>query len=119
MIKKAGVQDHVEYRGELLAELFLQELNPLFIAKSAEPRAYDFVVGFTNEEKDRRMQGETASEAIHELSIRNLPWTVEELKGGKAQKPRACKALGTSARTEPLGFAVGGGCETCDRIDLD
>ena len=38
-------------RGELLAELFLQDLNPEFVARStADDFAFDFLVGFTNKE---------------------------------------------------------------------
>jgi hypothetical protein len=41
----------VAHRGELLAELFLQELNPVFVAKSTQDVGYDFVAGFTNRQK--------------------------------------------------------------------
>lgn len=35
-------------RGELIAELFLQELNPSFVAKPTSDFGYDFFVGFPN-----------------------------------------------------------------------
>lgn len=35
-------------RGELLAELFLQELHPEFVARPASDLGYDFFVGFSN-----------------------------------------------------------------------
>ena len=35
-------------RAELLAELFLQELQPLFVAQSTGESGYDFFVGFRN-----------------------------------------------------------------------
>ena len=35
-------------RGELLAELFLQELGPEFVARPAADLGYDFFVGFEN-----------------------------------------------------------------------
>ena len=35
-------------RAELLTELFLQELQPLFVAQSTEESGYDFIVGFRN-----------------------------------------------------------------------
>lgn len=38
----------VSRRGELLAELFLEELNPEFMARSPDQFGYDFLVGFPN-----------------------------------------------------------------------
>jgi hypothetical protein len=38
----------VARRAELLAELFLQELEPEFVAKSSADFGYDFLVGFRN-----------------------------------------------------------------------
>jgi hypothetical protein len=35
-------------RGELLAELFLQDLNPEFVAQTTKDIGYDFLVGFPN-----------------------------------------------------------------------
>jgi len=35
-------------RGELIAELFLQDLNPSFVAKPTTDFGYDFFVGFPN-----------------------------------------------------------------------
>lgn len=35
-------------RGELMAELFLQELNPTFVAKPTTDFGYDFYLGFQN-----------------------------------------------------------------------
>ncbi|MCP4399841.1 MAG: DUF4365 domain-containing protein [bacterium] len=35
-------------RGELLAELFLQDLNPSFVAKPTPDFGYDFFIGFPN-----------------------------------------------------------------------
>jgi len=40
----------VERRGELLAELFLQDLNPLFVAQPTDDIAFDFFVAFENPE---------------------------------------------------------------------
>jgi hypothetical protein len=37
-------------RGELIIELFLQDLEPAFVAHSTLDFAYDFYVGFTNSE---------------------------------------------------------------------
>ncbi|MFP4031337.1 MAG: hypothetical protein ACLFRG_05275 [Desulfococcaceae bacterium] len=43
--------EHVGRRAELLAELFLQELEPEFLAKApSENFAFDFLIGFLNEE---------------------------------------------------------------------
>lgn len=36
-------------RGELLVELFLEELNPAFLVQSTEDFAYDFLAGFANQ----------------------------------------------------------------------
>jgi hypothetical protein len=42
----------VERRGELLAELFLQELEPAFLTRATPADfTYDFLVGFTNTQK--------------------------------------------------------------------
>jgi len=35
-------------RGELIAELFLQDMNPSFVAKPTSDLGYDFLVGFPN-----------------------------------------------------------------------
>ncbi len=35
-------------RSELLAELFLQDLNPRFVAKAPDDFGFDFIVGFSN-----------------------------------------------------------------------
>jgi hypothetical protein len=35
-------------RGELLVELFLEELSPAFLVQSTEDFAYDYLAGFTN-----------------------------------------------------------------------
>jgi len=35
-------------RGELIAELFLQDLNPSFVAKPTSDFGYDFFIGFQN-----------------------------------------------------------------------
>ncbi len=35
-------------RGELITELFLQDLNPSFVAKPSSDFGYDFYVGFQN-----------------------------------------------------------------------
>jgi hypothetical protein len=41
--------DQIGRRGELLAELFLQELEPEFVAQAtAEDFAFDFLIGFAN-----------------------------------------------------------------------
>jgi hypothetical protein len=43
--------EQVGRRGELLAELFLQELEPEFLAKApSENFAFDFLIGFLNED---------------------------------------------------------------------
>ena len=39
---------YVERRGELLAELFLQDLKPEFVARATADVGYDFLVGFRN-----------------------------------------------------------------------
>jgi Domain of unknown function (DUF4365) len=44
-------KSHPEYvgrRGELLAELFLQDLKPEFVARATGDVGYDFLVGFRN-----------------------------------------------------------------------
>ncbi len=38
----------IDHRGELIAELFLQDLNPSFVAKPTSDFGYDFFVGFPN-----------------------------------------------------------------------
>ena len=38
----------ISRRGELLAELFLQDLHPSFVAKPTADFGYDFFVGFPN-----------------------------------------------------------------------
>lgn len=38
----------IGHRGELLAELFLQDLNPSFVAKPTSDLGYDFFIGFPN-----------------------------------------------------------------------
>ncbi|NET58892.1 MAG: DUF4365 domain-containing protein [Symploca sp. SIO2E6] len=38
----------VGHRGELMIELFLQDLEPGFVAQSTSDFGYDFFVGFTN-----------------------------------------------------------------------
>ena len=40
--------EFVGRRGELLAELFLQDLKPEFVAQAAGDVGYDFLVGFRN-----------------------------------------------------------------------
>lgn len=40
--------DYVTRRGELLAELFFQELEPEFLVRSPADFAYDLLVGFRN-----------------------------------------------------------------------
>ena len=39
---------YVARRGELLAELFLQDLKPEFVARATRDVGYDFLVGFRN-----------------------------------------------------------------------
>ena len=51
MISQKNAKNHVAFRAQLLAELFLQELNPLFVGKPADPADYDFVISFKNQEK--------------------------------------------------------------------
>jgi hypothetical protein len=36
-------------RGELMAELFFQELNPVFVSRPTDDVGYDLLVGFRNE----------------------------------------------------------------------
>jgi hypothetical protein len=48
MNKTRSRNEAVGRRGELLAELFLQELEPEFVARSTPDFAYDFLVGFRN-----------------------------------------------------------------------
>lgn len=43
-----SVQKSIYRRGELLAELFLQELDPDFVAQPTGEFAYDFFVGISN-----------------------------------------------------------------------
>lgn len=38
----------VEHRGELMAELLLQDLRPTFVARAARNLGYDFFAGFPN-----------------------------------------------------------------------
>jgi len=40
----------VDRRGELIVELFLQDLEPAFVAQSTLDFGYDFLVGFINAE---------------------------------------------------------------------
>jgi len=48
---QAEDQKNTWRRGELLAELFLQDLNPEFVARSTdEDFAFDFLIGFANKE---------------------------------------------------------------------
>lgn len=39
---------YVARRGELLAELFLQDLNPEFVARPTDDLGYDYLAGFRN-----------------------------------------------------------------------
>ena len=48
MSDKSSRADLVARRGELLAELFLQELDAEFIARPATDFGYDFFIGFKN-----------------------------------------------------------------------
>jgi hypothetical protein len=48
MTKTISRSELVSRRGELLAELFLQELQPEFIARALANFGYDFFVGFRN-----------------------------------------------------------------------
>src|SRR5688572_9816621 len=52
MTDKNSRSELVERRGELLAELFLQELDPVFLSRPTSPAdlGYDFLVGFVNSE---------------------------------------------------------------------
>lgn len=38
----------IERRGRLIAELFLQDLNPSFVARPTSDFGYDFLIGFPN-----------------------------------------------------------------------
>ncbi len=44
----SSIPSIVGRRGELIAELFLQELNPSYVAQSEPDFGYDFFVGFPN-----------------------------------------------------------------------
>ena len=48
MSKTSPQNDIVHRRGELLSELFLQDLNPEFLARSSANLGYDYLVGFRN-----------------------------------------------------------------------
>ena len=48
MNQTRGKNETVARRGELLAELFLQELEPEFVARPTADFGYDFLVGFRN-----------------------------------------------------------------------
>ncbi len=50
MSTKNSHSQMVGRRGELIVELFLQDLEPAFIAQSPPDIAYDFFVGFPNSE---------------------------------------------------------------------
>ncbi len=45
---KKQKDNFIRRRGELFAELFLQELNPFFILSQQVDSSYDFLVGFPN-----------------------------------------------------------------------
>ncbi|MCP4700821.1 MAG: DUF4365 domain-containing protein [Gammaproteobacteria bacterium] len=48
MNSKQSKAEIIERRGELIAELFLQDLNPSFVAKPTTDFGYDFFIGFPN-----------------------------------------------------------------------
>jgi hypothetical protein len=48
MNRTRSKNDSVGRRGELLAELFLQELKPEFVARPSDDFVYDFLIGFQN-----------------------------------------------------------------------
>jgi Domain of unknown function (DUF4365) len=48
MSAKSSHGSLIGHRGELLAELFLQDLKPEFVAQTTEGIGYDFLVGFRN-----------------------------------------------------------------------
>lgn len=48
MSKKITHRHFVERRAELMAELFLQELEPEFLSRPTQDFAYDLLVGFKN-----------------------------------------------------------------------
>jgi hypothetical protein len=56
-------------RGELMAELFLQELNPLFVSRPTEDFGYDLLVGFLNK------KGGTNTFAVEVKSTDHQPGT--------------------------------------------
>jgi hypothetical protein len=50
MSERSSKAQLLERRGELLAELFLQELGAEFVARPTADLGYDFFVGFSNSE---------------------------------------------------------------------
>ncbi|HMO24959.1 MAG TPA: DUF4365 domain-containing protein [Tepidisphaeraceae bacterium] len=48
MSSRKTPSDLLDRRAELMAELFLQELNPTFISRPTQDVGYDLLVGFTN-----------------------------------------------------------------------
>jgi hypothetical protein len=48
MTTKKSQADMIGRRGELMAELFLQDLNPSFVAKPTSDFGYDFYLGVQN-----------------------------------------------------------------------
>ena len=48
MSKAKSLPEYVGRRGELLAELFLQDLEPEFVARATKEVGYSFLVGFRN-----------------------------------------------------------------------
>jgi len=48
MTIKKSKADMIKRRGELLTELFLQDMNPSFVAKPTFGLGYDFLIGFPN-----------------------------------------------------------------------
>ena len=48
MTTKKSKAHIIERRGQLIAELFLQDLNPSFVARPTSDFGYDFLIGFPN-----------------------------------------------------------------------
>ena len=48
MSKTVSYTNQVGYRGELMVELWLQELDPVFVARPTNELPYDFFAGFRN-----------------------------------------------------------------------
>lgn len=87
MSKTRSRDEIVHRRGELLAELFLEELEPEFLARPSTDLGYDYLVGFRNPrgginnvavqvkatERLARRQYVISRKAYHHLANSNIP----------------------------------------------